>query len=229
MGKQVPSQSWLTEETMALETTMWRHRFLSLMVIVSASAAWAIYRVPASAVDRWVVLVFAGYSSLLAGTFFCLCLAVSHLFSSRVRRGLILGSLLGASTNLLIWFRWIVIPKDSILFHILARLTWIPGWPGVLVPRLWGEEMLLHNPHFTKEVSLWQWTLLTVIDVAVWSALGAIIGALFEGSQHRRARRGPVGAQRLQELDVRVLSANVQRVKKSAAAICRSLFRGPLE
>ena len=119
---------------------------------------------------------FVFYSLLLGCAFFGIAMGLRRLFESKlVQRAFTIGAAFGASTNLLVWVNWFTVPRGTWAFGALARFSLVPGAPGSYIPGLWGEKMLLHHPHYSTGDSLWQWFLLTPLNVGVWSLVFATV------------------------------------------------------
>ncbi len=145
--------------------------FLVALSALAGGLAAAIGTLPAETVEDYQGVLFACYTILLAGSLPFLPATLVPVQALRVRRAFVLGAALGGVPNLLYWTNWFFVPVDSVLFELNARAGLVVAAPGLYIPTLWGEQMLLHHSHFSKEDSLIQWTIMTLLNSATWSAL----------------------------------------------------------
>jgi hypothetical protein len=161
------------------------HRILCCALLVGAVVmAWIICSTSSEVIEKFRGVLFAAYSILLASALFSLVIGITILRRSRESAGIIWGAVIGVLPNILYWANWIFVPLDSILFKIIAWFGLVLGAPGLLIPELWGEQMLLHHPHYSRIESLEQWTLLTVLNIGTWLGIGVLLEAMVA---HRRA------------------------------------------
>lgn len=154
---------------------------------LAAGLAAAIATLPAEVVKTYRGQLFAGYSVLFAGSLLFLVAMLDRVQTLRVSRAAVVGAALGGVPNVLYWINYFLLPVDSVVFQLVARLGAILAAPGLHIPRLWGEHILLHHSHFSKEDSLIQWTIMTLINSIAWSTL---FGAVALAVQRTRREGG---------------------------------------